>query len=46
MEINNELRKLLSLFYTDLEIELIKRKFHIEIEKGEKMIKEKEDIER
>lgn len=46
MEINNELRKLLSLFYTDLEIELIKRKFHIEIEKGEKMIEKEEELER
>lgn len=39
MEVNRELRKLLSIFYDDVEIALIIEKFHTEIENHEKEAK-------
>lgn len=39
MEVNRELKKVLSIFYDDVEIALIIEKFHYEIEEHERRLK-------
>lgn len=39
MEVNHELKKILSMFYDEVEIALIIEKFHAEIEEYERRLK-------